>query len=208
MPIRVMLADDHPMVLVGIKNILAVQEDIQVIAEATNGLDVLNLVDRFQPDVLVLDMSLPGLDGLEVTRQLKAGGATVKILALSGYNDREYILGTLDEGASGYLSKDESIESIQDAIRGVAVGQYGWISREAKAVLMEAYQVKGVPELRLTRRETQVSQLVIEGKTNSQIGVELKISEKTVEKYLQNLFEKFQVSSRVGLAVFLVRKDG
>jgi DNA-binding NarL/FixJ family response regulator len=207
MPIRVMLADDHPLVLDGIKKTLAGAEDIQVIAEATRGTDVASLVDKFKPDVLVLDMSLPGLDGVEITQSLKANDVNLKILALSGYTDRAYIIGTLEAGASGYLSKDESIEVIQEAIRGVAAGQQGWISRNARAVLVDAYQGEGIGLRKLTRREAQVGQLVIAGKTNHQIAAELQISEKTVEKYMQNLFEKCRVASRVELAVLLVRND-
>jgi len=208
MPIRVMLADDHPLVLDGIKNTLAGNEDIQVIAEATNGLEVPALVDELKPDILVLDMSLPGLSGVEITRVLKASGAHVKILALSGYTDRAYILGTLEAGVEGYLSKDETLEVIQEAIRGIAAGQQGWLSRGARAILMQAYQGDGISDIQLTPRESQVGHRVIEGKTNSQIASELRISEKTVEKYMQRLFEKCQVASRVELAVFLVRNNG
>jgi len=207
MPIRVMLADDHPLVLDGIKKTLAATEDIRVVAEATNGSDVPTLVDQVKPDVLVLDMSLPGLNGVEITRLLKASGAQVKILALSGFNDRGYILGTLEAGVAGYLSKDETIEVIQEAIRGIAAGQHGWLSQEARAILMQAYQGDGA-DILLTPREAQVGQRVIDGKTNSQIASELRISEKTVEKYMQKLFEKCQVASRVELAVFLIRNDG
>jgi DNA-binding NarL/FixJ family response regulator len=113
----------------------------------------------------------------------------------------------LEAGVAGYLSKDEPLEVIQEAIRGINAGQQGWISRGARAILVQAYQGEGVSGIQLTPRESQIGERVIQGKTNSQIASELKISEKTVEKYMQRLFEKCQVASRVELAVYLIRND-
>ena len=206
MPIRVILVDDHPVIRNGIKNMLVKTMDIEVIAEAESGDVVIDLVKRLKPDVLVLDIGLPGKDGIEVTEELRAMGAPVQILIFSGYDDRQFIEGVLNSGASGYLTKDEPLEVVIDAIRGVASGQQGWLSRRIKAAIMEKYQDEDRSTSRISRRESQVYHLISEGKTNKSIAHELAISEKTVEKYIYNLFKKFDVVSRVQLAVLKARE--
>jgi DNA-binding NarL/FixJ family response regulator len=206
MSIRVLLVDDHPIIRNGIRNILRTTMDIEVVGEADNGNDVFELVKRLQPDVLVLDMDLPGKNGIQVTEELKAAGSPVQILAFSGYDDRQFIEGVLQSGASGYLTKDEPIETVIDAIRGVAGGQPGWLSRKVKAAIMSMYKDEERAGQHVSPREAQVYGLISEGKTNKYIARELSISEKTVEKYIYNLFQKFDVVSRVQLAVLKARE--
>jgi DNA-binding NarL/FixJ family response regulator len=134
-PIRVILADDHVVVRIGIRNLLSRSTDISVIGEASNGVEAIQLVDELKPDVLLLDMEMPELDGVEVARRLRAAKAPVKILALSAYNDKQYILSMFDQGAAGYLTKDEAPEKIIEAVRGVAAGEQGWMSRKVAARL-------------------------------------------------------------------------
>jgi two-component system response regulator DegU len=205
MRINVILADDHPVIRNGIREILAETIDIAVVAEATNGIEAIDLVERFQPDVLLLDMELPGINGVEVTRKLKASGSRVHILAFSAHDDWEFISGTLNEGAAGYLLKDESMKEVVEAIRGVALNQQGWLSRRIKAKLMLMYQGHDAHAVKITLREARICSLIKEGKTNKQISYELTLSEKTVEKDLENLFRKYEIVSRVQLAVLLVR---
>ncbi len=181
MAIRVILVDDHPVIRNGVKNILAATMDIRVIGEAGSGEEAIDLVNELNPDVLVLDMELPGKNGVQVTEELKASGSSVKILAFSGYEDREFIQGVLNSGAAGYLTKDEPGEVLVQAIRGVAGGQQGWLSRKVKAALVTMYQEDERPANRISPRESQVYGLISEGKTNKRIALELKISEKTVE---------------------------
>jgi DNA-binding NarL/FixJ family response regulator len=182
--------------------------DIQVIAEAENGEEAIRLVQNLHPNVLLLDMSLPVKNGVEVTQELKAQGSAVRILAFSGYEDQAYIDGILESGASGYLIKSEPIDMVIDAIRGVATGQKGWFSRKVKAIVMgQCYSNEFIGK-KLTPRENQVCNLVVGGKTNKGIAFDLEISEKTVEKYLYNIFQKFDIGSRVELAVRMVRKEG
>lgn len=129
--IRVLIADDHAIMRVGIKNILSRSPEICVVGEANNGAEALDLIHELNPDVLVLDMEMPVMDGVEVARRLQAMKSPVRILVLSAYDDRQYIIEMLKMGASGYLIKDEAPEVIVDAVQGVARGEEGWISRKA-----------------------------------------------------------------------------
>lgn len=206
MTIRVILVDDHPVIRNGVKNLLASAMDIEVIGEAGSGEEGIKLVNQLNPDVLMLDMELPGKNGVEITEALKAAGSPVHILVFSGHEDREFIQGVLNSGASGYLTKDEPIQVVIEAIRGVAKGQQGWLSRRVKAKLMVMVQADEHSGSSISPREAQVYGLISEGKTNKLIAHELKISEKTVEKYVYNLFQKFDVVSRVQLAVLKARE--
>ncbi len=201
--IRVVIADDHPVMRDGICNLLNKAIDIKVIGEAGDGVEALRLVEELAPDVLLLDMELPGLKGVEVAQQLQASGATVRILALSAYDDQEYIRGLLASGAAGYLLKEEIPATIVEAIRGVARGERGWVSRQV-AAQMATWTQKG-ESTALTGREMDVLRLVVEGKTNQEIALALGISDKTVEKHLEGVFAKLGVASRVEAAVHAVR---
>ena len=203
--IRIILADDHPVIRKGIRANLAAAPDIDVVAEAANGNEAIELVARFQPDVLLLDMEMPELNGVEVTRKLKAAQTAVHILAFSAHDDWEFISGTLNEGAAGYLVKDEAMSEVIAAIRGIAAGQQGWLSRRIKEKLMTKYRGEVVEGVKLTPREAQICELVQECKTNQQIAYQLRLSQKTIEKYLDNIYRKFNIASRVQLAVLMVR---
>ncbi len=129
--IRVVIADDHAIMRVGIRNILSRSEKICVVGEASNGAEAIQLVSELSPDVLILDMEMPVMDGVEVARRLQTNDSPVHILVLSAYDDRQYILEMLNMGAAGYLIKDEAPEVIVDAVQGIAKGEKGWISRKA-----------------------------------------------------------------------------
>jgi DNA-binding NarL/FixJ family response regulator len=202
--IRVILADDHPITRDGIRNLLERAPGIQVVGEADNGAEALRLIEELTPDVLLLDMEMPGLKGIDVARQLQEGNSPVRILALSAYDDKQYILELLASGASGYLVKEEAPEAIIEAVRGVAQGQQGWVSRRIAAQMM-AWTREEPPKTNLTDREMGVLRLVAAGKTNQEIGLTLGISDKTVEKHLEAIFAKLGVASRVEAAVWAVR---
>jgi two-component system response regulator DegU len=203
--IRVVLADDHPVAREGLCNLLTKSVDIEVVGEAGDGSEALRLAQELKPDVLLLDMEMPGLKGIEVAQQLQAAKSTVRILALSAYDDRQYISELLAGGAAGYLIKEESPQTIIEAVRGVARGEQGWVSRQVAARMIAWNQ--GADKTALTDRELQVLKLVVAGKTNQEIGLALGISEKTVEKHLDNIFTKLNVSSRVEAAVRAVRDE-
>jgi len=203
--IRVVIADDHPITREGIRRFLANSSDIEPVGEAEDGETALQLVNELQPDVLLLDMELPGLKGLEVAKKLKEDGSSVKILALSAHNEKRYILGLLATGANGYLTKEEIPDRILEAVQGVARGEKGWVSRQVAAII-SAWTIEGEDNnQQLTAREEQVLNLVVEGKTNLEIGFALGISQKTVEKHLESVFSKLNVGSRVEAAVLAVR---
>jgi DNA-binding NarL/FixJ family response regulator len=206
MSIRIVLADDHPVTRAGIKRFLVNAVDIDVVGEASTGEEALRLVEELSPDVLLLDMELPDLKGVTVAKRLKEAGSPVHILALSTYNNKQYIFGLLSIGAAGYLTKEEVPETIVEAVRGVARGEQGWVSRKVAAVMSTWAQDDGSQPSDLTDREMQVLRGVVEGKTNQEIGLGLGISQKTVEKHLESVYSKMKVASRVEAAVMAVRQ--
>lgn len=205
-PIRVVLADDHPVVRAGIRNLLEKVVDIEVVGEASTGQEALKMVDEVHPDVLLLDMELPDIKGTEVAQKMQASGSPVKILALSAYDDGVYIRELLELGASGYLIKEEAPETIVEAVRGVAYGEQGWVSRRIAAQMVSWVRGDEREGLKLTSREMEVLRHVVDGKTNQNIAAELGISEKTIEKYMEAIFAKLGVASRVEAAVYAVRE--
>lgn len=205
MTIRVVLADDHPLAREGLRNHLNKAVDIEVVGEAGDGAEALRLVKELAPDVLVLDMEMPGLTGVDVAQHLKVAGSPVRLLALSAHDDKEFIMGLLSSGAAGYLVKEEVLQTIVEAVRGVARGERGWLSRRISAKM--STWAEEPQQTSLTNRETEVLKLVTQGKTNQEIGLALGISEKTVEKHLVGVFTKLNVTSRVEAAVRAVR-DG
>ncbi len=207
MPIRVLLVDDHPIVLSGIRGLLENAEGIEIVGEATDGEQALQLVETIQPDVLLLDMELPDIQGSQLAGQIQRLYPKVKILALSAYDDPVYVHDLLDLGAAGYLMKEEAPEVIVEAIQGIANGKQGWYSRRIGALMASWVQTGGPGEAQLTLREREVLRLVIQGKTNQAIALALEISEKTVEKYMNIIFTKLNVTSRVEAAVQAVQKD-
>ena len=205
-PIHVLLVDDHPVVRNGIRGLLEKAVDIQIVGEASNGVDALRLTGEVHPDILLLDMELPDMQGTQVAQQVQRQYPNVKILALSAHDDSFYIKGLLELGAAGYLMKDEAPEAILEAVRGVAHGDKGWISRQIAAQMTSWVQNGSQDGAKLTAREREVLRLVVDGKTNQIIAVELSISEKTVEKYVGAIFTKLNVASRVEAAVYAVRE--
>ncbi len=205
-PTTVLLVDDHPVVRAGIRNLLEKTPDIRVVGEASTGNDALRLVEELAPDVILLDMELPGISGSEVAQKLRDSGSPVHILALSAHDDREYIHELLAIGAAGYLIKEEAPDTIVEAVRGVSRGEKGWVSRRVAAQMSTWMNDKPREYNGLTSREIQVLEGVVDGKTNQEIGLALGISEKTVEKHLEGIFSKLSVASRVEAAVRAVRE--
>jgi DNA-binding NarL/FixJ family response regulator len=131
--IRVALADDHQVVRIGVRSMLEKAPDIVVVGEANDGAGALRLVAELSPDILLLDVEMPGMTGVEVARRLQASGSPVRVLALSAYDDESYIAALLASGAAGYLTKDDAMEMLVDAVRGVARGEQGWLSARVRS---------------------------------------------------------------------------
>jgi two-component system, NarL family, response regulator DegU len=205
--IGVLIADDHPIVCKGIRNLLEPAMGISVVGEAHSGAEALHLIQSLEPDVVLLDVELSDMSGIDVIKKLNLSKIKSRILGLSSYDDREFISQLLSLGASGYLLKDEIPEQIIEAVRGVARGETGWVSRKVAAKLSQILQKDQDGAADLTNRELQVLRLVVEAKTNGEIGMLLGISEKTVEKHLDTIFRKLGVASRVEAAVLAVRAD-
>jgi DNA-binding NarL/FixJ family response regulator len=204
--IRVLLVDDHPVVRDGIRALLKKDRDIEIVGESSLGKEVIDMVAAQLPDILLLDMELPDIEGIQVARQTQQRFPNVKILALSAHDDEFYIKGVLESGAVGYLMKDEAPELILEAIRGIARGDKGWISHRISARISTWFLSEKTNESKLSQREQEVLRLVVAGKTNQAIAAELSISEKTVEKYIGVIFTKLNVTSRVEAAVYAVRE--
>ncbi len=209
-PIKVLLADDHPSLRAGMKARLEQEDDITVIGEASNGREALSLAKALQPHLLVLDMEMPEMTGLEVATKLKDDGEAIRVLVLSAYEDAEYITKLLESGAvAGYLTKSESLDTIVAAVRGVSKGEDGWLSREVAAALMK--QRRGSNRKvdssleQLSRRELEVLQLIAKGYNNLQIGEELFIAESTVKKHVSNIYMKLEQNTRAEVTAWAWR---
>ncbi len=197
--ISVILIDDHPVVRSGIRMLLEQAPEIRIVGEAERGDRGLELIERLRPDVVLLDMEMPGRSGPEVMRLIQERGLPVKVLALSAYDDPEYIRSLLALGAYGYLTKDEALDAIVDAVRGVAEGQEGWLSRRAAAQLTSMARTessRGHDPIELTEREEEVLRCLAKGWTNDQIAEALYITERTVRYHLTNIYQKLHVSTR------------
>ena len=195
-PIRVLMIDDHPIVRSGIRMLLERASDIVIVGEADRGDAAFHLVNSLYPDVLLLDMEMPGKSGREVARDLQEAGSPVRVLALSAYDDEDYIMELLATGAAGYLCKEEAPETIIEAVRGVARGEEGWFSRRVTARMASAARKQQQAPVTLTEREEEVLKHVAKGWANQRIASELHLSERTVRFHLTNIYDKIGVSSR------------
>jgi NarL family two-component system response regulator LiaR len=197
-PVRVLLVDDHPVVRAGIRGELEKAEDITVIGEASTGEEGLRLADELAPDLVLLDMALPDLDGVEVTHRLREAHPERRVLVFSGYADDAFVFGALEAGAVGYLLKDEMLERLADAVQAAVRGETVLSERVTRKAIRRATgkttEEQGWSSL--SERELQVLNLVAFFRTNDEIAAELGISTKTVEYHLANILAKLDKGSR------------
>lgn len=210
--INILLADDHTVVRQGLKALLEAQPDMAVVGEAANGRQAMQLARKLAPDVVVMDIAMPSLNGLEATRQIIHALPSAKVLILSSYNDDEYVSQLTEAGAAGYLLKQTAATDLIRAIREIRKGK-SFFSPAVSKRLLDYYRetiVKGarVPRQRpfLTSRETEVLQLIAEGEGNKQIAAELGISIKTVEKHRQQVMNKLHIHEVAGLTRYAIAK--
>jgi DNA-binding NarL/FixJ family response regulator len=201
--IRVVVADDHRVVRVGLEQLLATFEDIEAVGFAAGGEEAVTLCRELEPDVLLLDLSMPDLDGIEVTTSLREQAPGTRVVVFTSFSDRERIVRALDAGAIGYLLKDAEPDEILGAIRAAARGESPLAPRAAAELLADR---KGRPHaVELTGREREVLRLVVDGLANKQIARRLGISEKTVKGHLTNLFQRIGVADRTQAALWAER---
>jgi len=207
--VRVLIVDDHPIIRAGMRMVLGEAPDIQIVGEGVNGQDALRQVAELQPDVLVLDVNLPDMNGLEVTRRLQKGGAAAAVLILTVNNDSQMIFSLLEAGASGYVLKDDTLEMLIPAIQAVAHGEIWLSSRITKKVLRRALgEAETTPEPLpdLTPREMEVLRLLAIGLDNEAIARHLTLTMRTVQNHVSNLYGKLGVDSRAEAILYAIRR--
>ncbi len=206
-PIRVLLADDHPVVRQGVKSFLDLQDGITVVGEADDGDAALRLIDELAPDVVLLDLEMPGKGGLEVLRELRAAGSGARVIVLTSFKGEDQVLPAVAAGAAGYLVKDVHPFDLRDAIRRVHAGEEVLAPSVAGEVMRGYRRSRQAGALeRLTARETDVLRLVAAGRANRQIAEELGIAEKTVKTHVSNVLAKLGVADRTQAAVIAVQE--
>ena len=201
--IRVAHADDHKVVRLGLEQLLKTFSDVESVGSVTGGEAAVTLCREQRPDVLLLDLQLPDVDGIEVTRRVTAASPDTRIVVFTSFSDRDGIVHALDAGAVGYLLKDAEPEEIHEAIRAASRGEAPITPRAAAALLADRRERPASVEL--TGREREVLLLVVEGLANKQIGRRLGISERTVKGHLTNLFQRIGVPDRTQAALWAER---
>lgn len=208
-PIRVLLADDHAVVRSGLRALLSGEPDVQVVGEASTGREAVAKAEALRPDVAVMDISMPDMDGLEATRAIRQRGLPTQVVVLTVHADDEYLLRALDAGACGYVVKSASDTDLLQAIRLAAQGQVFLYPSAVRRVLSHYVQSRGqrkrLPE-QLSGREQEVLRLTAAGYTNQEIAQELGISPKTVDTSRQRIMEKLGLERRSELVRYALRK--
>lgn len=208
--ITIVLVDDHTIVREGFRRLFELEGSFEVVGEVTDGRQAVTLVKELRPDVVLMDIAMPLLNGLEATRQILKGGMDTKIIMLSAHGDYAYVVGAIEAGARGFLIKQSSAHELYSAIRKVHGGNTFFsaaISRRLDRAGSRSSIRFGRPNgkvARLTSRETEVLQLIAEGKANKQIAAELGISIKTVEKHREHLMEKLDIHDTAGLTRYAI----
>lgn len=202
--IRIVLADDHEVVRFGLSSLLANYGDVEVVGAACDGMEAVAMAAEHAPDVVLMDLSMPGMGGIEATRRILEDRPGTPVLIFTSFSDRDGILDALDAGAMGYLLKDAEPDELMRGIRGAARGESPLSSRAA-GVLMENRRGARIQN-DLTDREQQILVLVASGMSNKQIGAQLGISEKTVKTHLTNVFQQVGVTSRTQAALWAQRR--
>jgi len=195
MAIRVLLADDHVVVRKGVREFLEEEPDIEVVGEAGDGQQAVDMALALQPDVVVMDIQMPVLSGADATRRIRATAPNVRVLVLTAYDDDPYIFGLLEAGATGYVLKTAESREIIRAIRAIAAGQSMTDPAIMARLIARMSQPVGSSET-LSERELDVLRLAARGLTNKQISRDLTISDRTVQNHLANIYAKLQVASR------------
>ncbi|MGA3024085.1 MAG: response regulator transcription factor [Bryobacteraceae bacterium] len=210
-PIRILLADDHSILREGLRMLLERQNEFAVVGDASNGREAVEMAEACDPDVVIMDLAMPGLNGIEATRRITAHSPRTAVVILSMHADESYILRSLKAGARAYLLKDSLKTDLMDAVRAAVRGK-SFFSPKVSQVLKEDYvnelEAKGAEDTwdLLTDREREILQLVAEGKTNKEIAVVLNISTYTIDTHRGHILQKLNLHSAPELILYAVRK--
>jgi DNA-binding NarL/FixJ family response regulator len=211
MTLRILLADDHAVVRDGLRAVLERQIDMTIVAEAGDGRECVRLAEEYAPDVVVMDIAMPNMNGMEATRRIVAGSSRVAVVILSMHQDESYVLGSLKAGAKAYLLKDSARNEIVDAVRAAAHGQ-SFLTRKISRMLQEDYvqelERRGLEDSYelLTAREREILQLIAEGHANKEVASALNIGVTTVETHRTHILQKLSLHSVPELILYAVRK--
>ena len=207
MPIRILIADDHGVVAEGLKHLIEAQQDMQVVATVGDGREAVRVAKETQPDVVLMDLSMPELNGADATRAVLEHDPKCRVIVLSMYAEREYVRRALKAGAAGYVVKRSAAKEVVDAIRAVHAGQR-YLSPRVADVVIDDYAGDGKGDLleKLSTREREVLQLLAEGRTGAEIATRLALSQKTVETYRARLVEKLGIRDLPGLVRFAIQR--
>ena len=210
MSVRIILAEDHRITREGLVNLLRERADMEVVGEAENGRDAVRLARELSPDLVIMDVTMPDLNGIDATRIITSGGNSTKVIALSMYSDKQFVQGMIQAGASGYLLKDCAFEELVNAIRAV-VGGNTYLSPGIAGIVVQDYLNKlthdrSSADKALTTREREVLQLIAEGKSTKEIATRLSVSVKTVETHRRQIMEKLGIYSIAELTKYAIRE--
>jgi len=208
--ISILLADDHPLLRQALRNVLDQQADFEVVAEVGDGDEVVKATTELVPDVVIMDISMPKLNGLEATRQIKAKHPGVAILVLTIHGEAEHVLGLLEAGAAGYLTKSVFGEEVVHAIRAVVAGETVLSAASSRQILKHALRLMTKPSrldsnVKISARELQILKLAATGMSNKEIALNLELSLRTVKGYLVDIFSKLGVASRTEAVIASLR---
>ena len=213
--IRLVIADDHPIFRDGLRKLLSLEDDFEVVGEARDGNDVLEIVKQAEPDVLLLDLRMPGMDGLSVLQTLKSSGCRTRIIILTASEDKNEFVQAMKLGCSGIVLKQTATELLYKSIRKVNAGEI-WLDSHTTAAVMRQFASpgrlsssdrKGRERSPLSQREREIVALVAQGFKNKEIAEKIFISEQTVKNHLHNIFDKLGVSDRLELALYAIHNN-
>ena len=207
--IRVLLADDHPLLRAGLSKVLSLEGDIDIVAEAGDGEEAIKVVERLLPDVVLMDINMPKINGIEATRRIKQRFSDIQVLVLTFHDEEEYVLALMRAGAKGYILKDVDPSIVAKAIRQVHNGECYFPSKLITQVVEKVSQAekegRNVESDLLTKREQEILEEIVQGKSNKEIAETLFISEKTVKNHVSNILRKLEVTDRTQAAVLALR---
>lgn len=209
MSIKLMISDDHSMVREGLKQLLELDENLKVIAEASDGIEALENLTKYSPDVLLLDINMPNMNGIETLENIREQNIDVKVLILTIHNEIDYLMKAVEIGCDGYVLKDSDSNLLKKAIYSVYEGEK-FVQPSLAPSLNAGMSLKSIAEDKLnelTRREVEVLKLIAEGLFNKEIAAKLDISERTVKNHVSNIFKKIDVSDRTQAAVFAIKNN-